>query len=235
MLQVFERARVGVRPAIEMLFDVRRDSAELGFLTAGGDENLVIIEKLRHTFAARSALLAVAHHLVNGFGNRFFGFRRFAFDDGEGQAVEKKNNVRVDVLLRAAYAELELRYSDEGIVFRLIEVNVKDVGATLSRPSVLVNARAFEQETQNLPVILDEIARRKTVEATDDFINLRVGHPVVDFKERVAQHGQHHDFGEGFAVAFRRLLLVVEPDDLPAETFKLREERLFDVILFVNF
>ena len=71
VFQVVQRARKRVRPAVEVLFVVGGDSAEFGFLPAGGYNELVVIEERRAAFALGAALLAVAEQLVDGLGNRF--------------------------------------------------------------------------------------------------------------------------------------------------------------------
>ena len=70
-----------------MLFVAGGEGTDFRLLAVCGDEELVVIEKPLVAFAFVAALLAVAEHLVDGFGDRLFDFRRFAFDDGDGQAV----------------------------------------------------------------------------------------------------------------------------------------------------
>ena len=53
---------------------MRRDGAELRLLPAGGDQELVVVEKRRTAFALGAALFAVAQELVNGLGNRLLTF-----------------------------------------------------------------------------------------------------------------------------------------------------------------
>jgi len=45
VVQVFNRARIRIGPAVEVFFRMRRDCAELRLLSAGGDDDLVKIEE----------------------------------------------------------------------------------------------------------------------------------------------------------------------------------------------
>ena len=73
MLQLINRTRKGIRPALKVFLAVGRNSPELCFLAAGGDDELVVVEERRATLAVAgptivSTLLAVTQKLVNGFG-----------------------------------------------------------------------------------------------------------------------------------------------------------------------
>ena len=59
--------------------------------------------------------------------------------------------------------------------------------------------------------------------------------PRVDDFESLAQHRRHHDLGEAFPMGVRRdLLHVRQVDNLPAQARKLVEQRLLDVVAFVE-
>lgn len=75
VLQIVHRSWERVGPAVEVLFVVRGDRAELGLLPASRDDELIIIKKQRAPLALRAALLAVAKELVNGFRDRFLHLR----------------------------------------------------------------------------------------------------------------------------------------------------------------
>ena len=94
VLQIVHRTRKRVGPAVEVLFAVGGDGAELRLLPAGGDEELVVVEERRAAFALGAALLAVAEELVDGFGDRLLHLGRFALDDDDRQAVQEQHDVR---------------------------------------------------------------------------------------------------------------------------------------------
>ena len=53
--------------------------------------------------------------------------------------------------------------------------------------------------------------------------------------EPLAQHRRHHYLGEAFSIGVGRgLLHVREVDDLPTQARKLVEQRLLDVVAFVQ-
>ena len=144
MFQFVQRERVRVRPVVKMLLITRRDRADLCLLAVCGDKELVVIENPFIAFAFRAALLAVAKHLVNSFGDGFFNLWRFAVSDGDGQAVQKEGDVGNDVLVCAGDANLELADGDERIVRLLFEINVIDGRADLARFAVAVSGCAFK-------------------------------------------------------------------------------------------
>ena len=70
VVQIVHRTGIRVRPAVEVLFAVGGDGAELGLLPAGGDDELVVVKERRAALAFGAALLAVAEELVDGLGDR---------------------------------------------------------------------------------------------------------------------------------------------------------------------
>ena len=69
----------------------------------------------------------------------------------------------------------------------------------------------------------------------DDPINLIVGKPGIDDLELLLEYWEHNHISEAVAVAVGRLLLLIsQVDDLPAEIRKLIEQRLLNVISFVE-
>ena len=63
---------------------------------------------------------------------------------------------------------------------------------------------------------------------------LAILQPGIDDLELLAQHGQHHHFGEVLTMAVGRELLLVEVEDLPAEPGELVQERFLDVVPLVQ-
>src|SRR5215469_1581777 len=105
-----------------MFFVVCRDGPEFRLLAAGGNHELIEVKKLRAPFALSAALLAISQKLVDGFGYRFFDFRRFAFDNDNRQAVQEEDDVGYDVMLGAANPDLELANCDKPVVVAMLEV-----------------------------------------------------------------------------------------------------------------
>ena len=68
VIQVLQVSRVGIGPAEKETLVMGGDGAEFGLLAAGGNNELVEIKQRRAALAFGPALLAVAQHLVDGFG-----------------------------------------------------------------------------------------------------------------------------------------------------------------------
>ncbi len=98
MLQIIYRARIGIRPSVEVLLAVSGDGAELSFIAAGGDNDLVVVEQRRAAFALGAALLAVAEDLVDGLWDGIIDFGRLALDNYDRQTVQEKDDIRDDVV-----------------------------------------------------------------------------------------------------------------------------------------
>ena len=86
-----------------------------------------------------------------------------------------------------------------------------------------------------MAVVLDQAgAGEAGGELLDHFLHLIVFQPGVDDLELLPQHRQHDHLGEALAEAVARVLFAVEIDDLPLQASKLIEQRLLDVVAFVN-
>src|SRR5207237_1345492 len=135
------------------------------------DEKLVVVEKLFVALALLAALFTVAQKLVNGFGDGFVDLRGFAFDDADGQAVEKENDVGKDVPVRADDAELELGDGEERVSFRVFEVYVINRRALIASATVRGDAGAFSQELQYLFVVVEQVVALKALDGRDGLVN----------------------------------------------------------------
>src|SRR5207249_6601336 len=116
VLQVIQRTRKRVGPAVEILLAVGGDGAEFRFLPTGGNNELVEIKERRTAFALSPALLAVTEELADSFRDRFLHLRRFAFDDDDWQTVEEQDDVGNNVMLCTEDAYLELTDGDKAVV-----------------------------------------------------------------------------------------------------------------------
>ena len=210
VLQIVHRTRKRVRPAIEMLFVVRGDGAELRLLPAGGDDELIVVEKRRAAFALGAALLAVSQELVDGFGDRLLHLRRFALDDDDRQPVQEQHDVRDDVVLGAENAHLELADGDEAVVVAVLEVDEAHRWALLAGLAVLADAGVFQQQLKDVLIVLDQArAGEARGELLDDFLDLIVFQPRIDDLQLLPQHGQHDHLGEALAEGVAGVLLAV--------------------------
>ena len=229
------RPGIGIGPAVEVLLAVGRDGAELGLVPAGGDDDLVVVEEGRAALALGAALLAVAEQLVDGLGDGVLDLGRLALDHPDGQAVQEQDDVRDDVVLRPQDAHLELADGDEAVVGSAVEVHEPHRRALLAGLAVDAHARVFQEQREDVAVVLDQIgpgeARR---ELLDRLLHLIVLQPGVDDLEPLPQHRQHDDLGEALPEGVAGVLLAVEVDDLPAQPGQLIEEGLLDVVAFVE-
>ena len=181
VIQIIQGTRERVRPAIEMLFVMGGDGAEFRFLPAGRDDELVVIEQRRAALALGAALFAVAQQLVDGFGDGLLDLRRLAFDDHDRQAVQEQHDVRDDVMLGAEDAHLELADGNEAIVVPVLEIDEAHRRAFLARLAVLADAGVFQQQIEDMPVVLDQAgAGEARGELLDNFLHLIVFKPRVD-------------------------------------------------------
>ena len=218
VIQILHGAGIGVGPAEKEPLAVGGDGAELGLLAAGGDHELVVIKQRRTAFALGPALLAVAQHLVDGFGHGLLDFGRFALDHHHRQAVQKQHDVRNDVVLGAQNAHLELADGDKAVVVPVLEIDKAHRGALFARLAVLADAGVFQQQVQDMAVVLDQAGAGKAGgELLDHFLHLVVFQPGVDDLQLLAQHRQHHHLGKGLAKGVAGMLFVVQVDDLPAK------------------
>ena len=148
VFQIVHRAGIGIGPAVEIFLAVGGDGAELGLLAAGGNDDLVVIEKRRAAFALGPALFAVAQHLVDGFGDGVFDLGRFALDHHHRQAVQKQHDVRDDVVLGAEDAHLELADGDKAVVVPMGEIDKTHRRAFLAGLAVFADAGVFQQQVK---------------------------------------------------------------------------------------
>ena len=123
MIQIIQRARIGIRPPIEMLFVVGCDRAELRLLSARRDHELIVEKHRCAAFSLGTALFAIAQQLVDGLGDGIFHLGRLALDHHHWQTVEKKHDVWDDVMLGAENAHLELTDGDEAVIVPVLEIN----------------------------------------------------------------------------------------------------------------
>ena len=194
------------------------DGAELGLLPAGGDDELVVVEERRAAFALGAALLAVAQELVDGLGDRLLHLGRLALDDHHRQAVQEQDDVRDDVVLGAEDAHLELADGDEAVVVPVLEVDEAHGRAFLAGLAVLADAGVFQQQSEDVAVVLDQAgAGEAGGELLDHLLDLIVFQPGIDDLQLLPQHRQHDHLGEALAEGVAGLLLAVEIDDLPAQ------------------
>jgi len=91
VFEIIQRARKRVRPAIKVLLAVGCDRAELCFLTARYDEELIEVKKWRTAFALGTPLLAVSKQLIYGLRDGFFHLRGFAFNHDDRQPVQESS------------------------------------------------------------------------------------------------------------------------------------------------
>ena len=123
MLKVVDRSRMGIGPAVEMLFAVCGNRPELGLLAAGGDHKLIEIKERRTSFACDTTLLAVAQHLVDGLGDGVLHLGRLAFNQDHGQAIHEQHSVRDDVVLGAQDTDLALAHGNKAVFVAVLEIN----------------------------------------------------------------------------------------------------------------
>ena len=155
MIEVVDRSRMGVGPAVEMLFTMRGDRPELGLLATGGDHKLIEIKERRTSFACDTTLLAVAQHLVDGLGDGVLHLGRLAFNQDHGQAIHEQHSVRDDVVLGAQDTDLALAHGNKAIVGAILEVDKAYGRAILARLPVLVDAGVLQKEAKDVLVVLD--------------------------------------------------------------------------------
>ena len=180
--------------------------------------NLVVIEERRAAFALGAALLAVAQQLVDGLGDGVLDLGRFALDHHHRQAVQEQHDVRDDVVLGAQDAHLELADGDKAVVVPVVEVHETHRRAFLAGLAVLADAGVFQQQGEDVAVVLDQTgAGEARGELLDHLLHLIVFQPGVDDLELLPQHRQHDHLGEALAEAVAGVLLAVEVDDLPAQ------------------
>lgn len=235
VLKIVQRARKRVGPAVKMLLIVRRDRAELGFLPAGRNHKLIVIEEQRAAFAFVAALFAVAKDLIDRFWNRLFDLGRFGLDQNHGQPVQEEHDVRPNVVLSAKYTDLELAYGDIAVVLPLLEIHETNGWALFVRFTIFADACAFEQHVEDMPVVLNEIGAGKARgKLLDHLFNLIVFEPVIDNLELLAKHRQHHDLSKALTKRLRRRLLIIAIDDVPAEPLQLIKEGLLDMKPFIK-
>ena len=137
VLQIVQAFGVGIGPAVEVALCVRCDGSKLRLLAAGGNNELIEIEELRNAFFLFASLLAVAHHLVYRFGDRFLDLWGFAFDQHDGQTVHEEHDVGKDVVLRGRHSKLGLRNSDEGVVVPVFKIYDSDRGIRIAGLAIL--------------------------------------------------------------------------------------------------
>ena len=125
----------------------------------------------------------------------------------------------------AGDADFELADGDERVVVSMCEINVFDVGADLAGLTVAVGGRAFEEKVQDVLIVGEQVAAVNLDDLAHGLLDLFVVEPVVDFRKRFAELGQQDDRIERIAPTVGGLLLVhVEREDFPTQTFELSEE-----------
>ena len=189
MVQIVQRARIRIRPPVEMFFVVRGERAELRLLAAGGDHELIVEKQRRTAFALGSTLLTVAQQLVDGFGNGFLHLRRLRFDHHHGQPVEEKHDVRDDVALATEDADLELADGDKAVVVPVLEINELHRRTFFTRLAVLADAGVFQQLVEHMPVVLQQVGAGEIgSELFHHLIHLILLQPRVDHLQLLPQH-----------------------------------------------
>jgi len=218
-----------------MLLDARRDGAEFCLLSARSDKELVVVEELCVPLWSLAALLAVPQHLVDCFGNWFLDLRRFALDYADGQPVHKKNDVRNDVMLGTWNADFELRNGDKGVILAILKIDLSNARAYL--PGVVINGDrgVFQQIAQHLPVVFNQIPAGKGRDAARHLLYLVGLQEWIYVVQCLFQFGKQNNLAEVLAKAFMWLLFLLQANDSPSKRLQLHEQRLFDVLLFVEF
>ena len=219
MIEVIERSRIGVGPAVKIPFTPRGDRPKLGLLATGGDHKLIEIKERWASFACDTTLLAVAQHLVDGLGDGVLHLGRLAFNQDHGQAIHEQHNVRDNVVLGAQDADLELAHGNKAVFGAVLEVDKAYRRAILACLSVLTDAGVLQKQMKNVLVVLDQSgAGEIRGELPDDFFDLVVCQPRIDDCELFSQYRQHDDFGKVLSKRISGLLLPVgQVDDLPAQ------------------
>jgi hypothetical protein len=160
---------------------------------------------------------------------------RLALDHHHGQSVQEEHDVGHDMMFRPQHAHLELAHGNEAVVVAAVEIDKAHRGAPRARPAVFGHAGILQQQVQDMAVVLDQTAAgeigRKLL---DHRLHLVLFQPRIDRLQLLAQHGRHVHFGEVRAEGGGGMLLGVEVEDFPAEPGKLVQQRLFDVVAFVE-
>src|SRR4051794_19733397 len=121
------------------------------------------------------------------------------------------------MVLGAEDAHLELGHGDEAIVLPLFEVDELNRWALGTCLAVLANTRAFQQQIENVSVVLNEVGARKACrKLLDHLLDLVIFKPTVDDLELLPQDRQHDDFRKILAKRLARLLLAVAINDFPS-------------------
>ena len=133
-------------------------------------------------------------------------------------------------------ADFKLADRDEAVIVAVRKVHEADSRALLATLTVLADAGILQQELEQVLVILQQTgARGARCELLDDLVYLIVFEPGIYHFELLEHYGQHHDLREVFPMGVGRGLLNVRKiDDLPAQAHKLVEQRLLDVVAFVQ-
>jgi len=218
-----------------MLFVVGGDGAELRFLAAGRDHELIVEKQRCAAFTLSPALLAITEKLVDGLRNGFLHLGRLALDHYHRQAIEEKHDVRDNVVLRAENAHLKLADGDETVVVPILEVDELHRRALLTRLAVLTDASVFQKLVEHMSVVLKQIGAGEIGrELFHHLIHLIVFQPWVDHFKLLLQHRQHHDLSKIRPMAIATMLHGFKVNDFPAKTGELVEQRLLDVLPFVE-
>ena len=131
---------------------------------------------------------------------------------------------------------LELACRNKSVVVVMLEVDEAHRWAVLARLAILADARVFKQKLKNVLVVLNQTCAGKTgCELLNDFFDLIFFKPRIDDFQLLSQDREHDHFRKTLSERLRRILFGVAIDYLPAKALKLVEERLFDVITFVEF
>ena len=131
---------------------------------------------------------------------------------------------------------LRLAAGDKTVVVPMGEVHKTHRRAFFSGPAVLADACVFHKQGKDVAVVCNQAASGKAGgDLLDNFFHLIVFQPLVDDLELRPQNLQDHHLGEALTEAVARMLLAVEIDDLPLQAIKLVEERLLNVVAFVEF
>ena len=190
-------------------------------------------------------LVAVAAQLVNRLGQRFRDGGALAFHHHKRNAVHQQHQVRHDEGLTAVVARWAIHTvlvnDRKAVVLGRVPVDKADGLAASTVPAgQAIDGDAQQQQFRRRLVGLDKLGARNTRDRGEGLCQafiIQPGHerPIdfaqVDFGQLLAQHAFLNDFGEAATPGNHRVVNAAL-DVRPAQTFQLRDERLFYVFKF---
>lgn len=167
------------------------EGADLGVEAIGDDQPLVVGEEA-------GDVVFVGLELVEGLVDvGVFVCGVFEFDDGDGQPVEEKNDVRTAV---GVFVDGELVYGEPVVVARLLEVDEPDLVVDGAISFLIGNGDAIGEEPVEAAVVFDQVLAFAADGLAQGFVEGVGGDMGIDAGKGTAETVGEDDFAVAVAL-----------------------------------